>query len=80
MLLMEFLHFNSNGDARNDFRYSNARDSSVLRKSDSRKVKLTLRQINQLRKQSEAHEFEKEAELEFIRYMYKPPSAPTDSF
>ena len=56
-----------------DRRYSNQRDSSVLNKDDKRKIRLTLRQINQLRQQSEAHEFEKESELSFIRQMYGQP-------
>lgn len=76
MLLLEFLYFN---DTTNDFavdhRYSNENDSSVLKHGDSRKVKLTLRQINQLRKQSEAHEFEEESEANFIRQMYGQPPA-----
>lgn len=58
-----------------DRRYSNERDSSVLRKNDKRKIRLTLRQINQLRQQSEAHEFEEESEKEFIRQMYGQPPA-----
>ena len=39
-------------------------------KDDTRKIRLTLRQINQLRLQSEAHVAEKESELDFIRQMY----------
>ena len=75
MLLREFIYFN---DDTNDFsvdrRYDNKKDSSVLKRSDTRKVKLTLRQINQLRMQSEAHEAEKESELGFIRQMYATPA------
>lgn len=74
MLLLEFLYFNDNtNDFANDSRYSNDRDSEVLNKGDTRKIKLTLRQINQLRQQSEAHEFEQESEQEFIRQMYGTP-------
>lgn len=58
-----------------DHRYSNERDSSVLEKNDKRKIRLTLRQINQLRQQSEAHEFEEESEKEFVRQMYGQPPA-----
>jgi hypothetical protein len=76
MLLLEFLYFNDkNSDMSVDRRYSNERDSSVLRKNDKRKIRLTLRQINQLRQQSEAHEFEEESEKEFIRQMYGQPPA-----
>jgi hypothetical protein len=76
MLLREFIYFK---DSTNDFavdqRYSNDRDSSVVEKDDTRKIRLTLKQINLLRTQSEAHEFEKESELEFIRQMYGQPPA-----
>ena len=74
MLLNEFFHFN---DASNDFaqdrRYDSSRDSSVVKRSDTRKIRLTLRQINQLRLQSEAHQVEAESELGFIRQMYGAP-------
>jgi hypothetical protein len=79
MLLLEFLYFNEkNSDMSVDHRYSNERDSSVLKKDDKRKIRLTLRQINQLRKQSEAHEFEEESEKEFVRQMYGQPPAPQE--
>ena len=79
MLLLEFLYFNdSTNDYRNDRRYSNDSDDSVLKKSDTRKIRLTLRQINRLRRQSEAHEFEKESELSFIRQMYGQPAQPAE--
>ena len=71
MLLLEFLYFNdNNNDFAVDRRYNNAKDSSVVKKSDTRKLRLTLKQINQLRQQSEAHEFEEQSEQEFIRQMY----------
>jgi hypothetical protein len=76
MLLVEFLHYrDSSGDVGIDHRYSPERDQSVVKRSDKRKLRLTLGQINQLRKQSEAHEFEKESEVEFIKQMYGPPPA-----
>ncbi len=74
MLLLEFLYFNDNAnDFAVDRRYDSARDTSVVKKSDTRKIRLTLRQINQLRQQSEAHEFEEQSEQEFIRQMYGTP-------
>jgi hypothetical protein len=74
MLLLEFLYFNDNdNDFAVDRRYDSSRDSSVVKKSDTRKIRLTLRQINQLRQQSEAHEFEEQSEQEFIRQMYGTP-------
>lgn len=77
MLLKEFFEFSdSTNDFKNDRRYDNARDSSVLKRDDTRKIRLTLRQINQLRLQAEAHEAEKKSEIGFIKQMYgKPPEA-----
>lgn len=74
MLLLEFFAFNNKtNDFAQDRRYDNANDKSVLEKSDTRKTRLTLRQINQLRMQSEAHEYEKESELGFVQQMYGNP-------
>ena len=75
MLLLEFLYFN---DSTNDFavdrRYDNKSDSSVLKKKDTRKIRLTLRQINQLRMQAEAHNAEADSEVDFVRQMYGTPA------
>jgi len=79
MLLREFLYFN---DSINDFavdkRYDNSKDTSVLKASDTRKIRLTLRQINEIRMASEAHTAEKQSELEFIRQMYATPAEPAE--
>jgi|TARA_B100001094_G_scaffold102948_1_gene99177 hypothetical protein len=79
MLLNEFLYFN---DEINDFavdrRYDNSKDSSVLQRDDTRKIRLTLRQINEIRMQAEAHAAEKESELTFIRQMYAAPVEPQE--
>lgn len=74
MLLNEFFYFNDSSNAMaNDRRYDNSKDSSVVEKEDKRKIRLTLRQINQLRLQSEAHEAEEKSELGFIQQMYATP-------
>jgi hypothetical protein len=74
MLLNEFFYFNEkNNDFAQDRRYDSSRDSSIVEKNDKRKIRLTLRQINQLRLQTEAHELEKQSELDFIRQMYATP-------
>lgn len=81
MLLCEFFYFNNNtNDFAVDRRYDNSEDKSVLKRSDTRKTRLTLRQINKLRMQSEAHEYERESELEFVKQMYGTPveSAPAE--
>lgn len=59
-----------------DLRYSPERDFESLKKDDTRKTRLTLRQINELRKASEAHILEQEKELEFVELMYKTPPQP----
>lgn len=75
MLLNEFFYFNEkNNDFANDRRYDSSRDSSIVKKSDTRKIRLTLRQINQLRLQSEAHEAEQQSEMSFIQQMYGTPA------
>jgi hypothetical protein len=61
----------------NDLRYSPERDSGNLHRDDTHKTRLSLKQINELRKSSEAHILEQESELEFIHSMYMtPPAAP----
>ena len=60
----------------NDLQYSASHDSSPLKRKDTRKTRLSLRQINQLRKASESHILEQEKELELISSMYKTPAAP----
>ena len=80
MLLNEFFYYKDNKDSLGiDRRYDNSKDSSVLEKSDTRKLRLTLGQINQLRMQSEAHEFEEESELESIKQMYATPVETAES-
>lgn len=79
MLLREFIYFNNeNNDYANDRRYDNANDSSVIKRGDTRKIRLTLRQINKLRLQTEAHEAESQSELDFIRQMYGTPANPEE--
>lgn len=60
----------------NDLRYDAGRDASQMFKTDTRKTRLTLRQINELRKSSEAHFLEQETELGFVHAMYATPPAP----
>lgn len=80
MLLREFFSFdNHTGDYVKDRRYDSNYDSSILKKSDTRKIRLTLRQINRLRMQSEAHELEKDSELSFVRQMYGQPPAAAET-
>jgi hypothetical protein len=59
-----------------DMRYDPSLDSTNLKRGDTRKTRLTLRQINELRKASEQHILEQEKDLEFVQSMYKAPAAP----
>jgi hypothetical protein len=78
MILRELFYADTDMKAiASDLRYDPSRDSSSMRRDDTRKTRLTLSQINELRKSSEAHLLEQEKELEFIELMYKaPPAAP----
>lgn len=60
----------------NDLRYDADRDLTTMHRNDTRKTRLTLRQLNELRKSNEAHILEQEVELEFIHNMYGMPPAP----
>jgi hypothetical protein len=60
----------------NDLQYSAGHDDSALKRKDTRKTRLTLRQINELRKASESHILEQEKELELVQQMYMTPAAP----
>jgi hypothetical protein len=76
MILRELFNMSDSGRNVNDLRYNPSRDQSVMRKSDTRKTRLTLSQINELRKGSEAHILEQENELAFINKMYAKPPVP----
>ena len=70
-LLRELYYFDrKTGEDEESKRYDPKYDSSVLKYSDTRKTKLTLRAINKIRKASEADDEEKEKELFYIRQMY----------
>jgi len=74
MLLKEFFYFDKNGkDFEDDKRYNAQRDISVIKPSDTRKTRLTLEQLNTIRRTAEAREIEQAKELEFIQMMYGQP-------
>lgn len=76
MLLREFIYFdNKDPSPVDDARYISRNDTSILRKGDTRKTRLTLRMINDIRKASEAHDKEKKEELGLVRKMYAAPPA-----
>lgn len=76
MLLREFLSFNRDAaDPVEDNRYLSQNDTSVLRRKDLRKTRLTLEMLNDLRKAGDAREREKTEELGLVRVMYAQPPA-----
>ena len=71
MILRELYYFDKETEMPTvDKAYRPSDDESVTKKTDTRKTKLTLGQINRARKASELHTEEKEKELEFVRQMY----------
>jgi hypothetical protein len=78
MILRELFYFDQDAKGMsNDMRYDGERDTLMpMKRKDTRKTRLTLGQINELRRASEQHILEQEKELEFIEQMYKAPEQP----
>jgi len=75
MLLKEFFYFDTDG---NKFTTDNRYDAervSVVRSDDTRKTRLKLSQINQIRRTAEARELEHAKDVEFVKTMYGQPPA-----
>ena len=71
MILREIFYFDKNTLESGDNKgYSPKDDQSIVSKDDTRKTRLTLRQINRARKASELHTEEKAKEMDFVRQMY----------
>jgi len=71
MILRELFYFDKETlEPVEDDRYDPESDESIVQASDTRKTRLTLRQINRARKSSELHKHEQAQELEFVRQMY----------
>jgi hypothetical protein len=74
MILRELFYIDPNTrHVASDMRYNPDNDKSVMQRSDTRKTRLSLRQINELRKSSESHILEQEVELSFVNAMYSTP-------
>jgi hypothetical protein len=74
MLLKEFIYFDNKRAEPQEFdRYLSQNDTSVLTSRDTRKTRLTLEMINQIRKASEAHQKEHAEDLLLVRKMYATP-------
>jgi hypothetical protein len=70
MLLREF--WNKEPEAYQDLKD----DNSQVRLKDLRKTRLTLRQLNKLRKMNDVRAYEYKEKLKDVRQQYAPPPAP----
>jgi len=71
MILRELFYFDPQTvEPVEDKRYDANDDESVVDKNDTRKTRLSLKQIQKIRKSSELHNEEKLKELEFVKQMY----------
>ena len=73
MKLMEFFTYSQDGFEQ-DKNYEPNNDISVLDKDDTRKTRLTLKDINEMRLASEAHEDQQKEESKFVQKMYGQPA------
>ena len=77
MILRVFFYFDKQTfEPVEDKSYDAVDDESIVKRDDTRKTRLTLKQINKARKASEFHQEEKEKELDFIRQMYGIQAQP----
>ena len=77
MILREFFYVDKQTfEPVEDKSYDAVDDESIVKRDDTRKTRLTLKQINKARKASEFHQEEKEKELDFIRQMYGIQAQP----
>ena len=77
MILREIFYFDKETiEPIEDKTYDATDDESIVKRDDTRKTRLTLRQINKARKMSEIHAEETEKELELVRQMYGIQSQP----
>ena len=77
MILRELFYFDKETvDPIEDKTYDATDDKSIVNRDDTRKTRLTLRQINKARRASELHQEEKQKELGFVRQMYGIQAQP----
>jgi hypothetical protein len=75
MILREFIYFNrEKAGPQEDDRYVSQNDTdNILKRTDYRKTRLTLKMINDIRKASESHTREHREEMGLVRKMYAAP-------
>jgi predicted RNA-binding protein with RPS1 domain len=72
MKLLEFFTHTADGFEQ-DKTYDDENDISVLDKDDTRKTRLSLKDINSMRLASESHDAQQKEEAEFVQKMYGQP-------
>ena len=77
MKLNEFFTYTQDGFEQ-DKNYEPENDISILDKEDTRKTRLTLKDINSMRLASEEHDAQQKEEAKFVQKMYGQP-APDDN-
>ena len=77
MKLLEFFTYTQDGFEQ-DKNYEPENDISILDKEDTRKTRLTLKDINSMRLASEEHDAQQKEEAKFVQKMYGQP-APDDN-
>ena len=77
MKLNEFFTHTADGFEQ-DKTYEPENDISVLDDNDTRKTRLSLKDINSLRLASEAHDAQQKEEAVFTQKMYGPPAGTDD--
>lgn len=80
MILRELFYFDRETlDTVEDDSYEPEYDDSPMNYDDTRKTRLTLMQINRIRKSSDLHQKEKQKDLNFIKQMYGASSNTDDN-
>ena len=69
MKLLEFFTYTGDGFEQ-DKTYQPENDISILDKDDTRKTRLTLKDINEMRLASEDHDAQQKEEAKFVQKMY----------
>jgi|TARA_B100000686_G_scaffold328257_1_gene388057 hypothetical protein len=77
MRLNEFFTYGPEG-AKEDHTYDPDQDISILDKDDTRKTRLTLKDINSMRLASEEHDEQQKEEAVFVQKMYAQPQQADD--
>ena len=77
MILRELFYFDKiSTESGEQKEYDPTSDQGIMGVSDTRKTRLTLKQINKARKAGEFHKDEQEKELVFVRQMYGASNQP----